>query len=127
MKLAGRVALVTGGSRGIGKAIVWALAREGAKVAFVYHSNREAAEKIVADLKADQRESIALPCDVRKKSEADQVVADVIEKWEKLDILVNNAGVVRDGLLATMSEENWTEVITTNLSSVYNFCHAATR
>jgi len=127
MKLAGRVALVTGGSRGIGRAIVSALAREGAKVAFVYHSNREAAETLIEELKRDQLETVAFQCDVKLKSAAEQVVEAVIEKWGKLDILVNNAGVIRDSLLATLSEENWNEVIATNLNSVYNFCQAVTR
>ena len=127
MKLAGRVALVTGGSRGIGKAIVWALAREGARVAFVYQSNKEAADKLVSDLQLDQRDSLALRADVAKKPEADDVVAKVLEKWEKLDILVNNAGIIRDGLLATMSPENWQQVIDTNLTGTYNFCHAVMR
>ena len=127
MKLAGRVALVTGGSRGIGRAIVCALAGEGAKVAFVYHSNREAADTLVEELKRDQREVVAFQCDVKQKSAADQVVEAVIAKWGKLDILVNNAGVIRDSLLATLSEENWNEVIATNLNSVYNFCQAVTR
>lgn len=127
MKLAGRVALVTGGSRGIGKAIVWALAREGARVAFVYQSNKEAADKLVSDLQLDQREALALRADVAKKPEADDVVAKVLEKWEKIDILVNNAGIIRDGLLATMSPENWQQVIDTNLTGTYNFCHAVMR
>lgn len=127
MKLAGKVALVTGGSRGIGKAVVLALAREGAKVAFVYRSNSEAAERLVSDLELDQREAIALPADVSQKSVADEVVQKVIDKWGKIDILVNNAGIIRDGLLATMSEDQWHDVINTNLNSVYNFCHAVTR
>ena len=66
MKLAGKTALVTGGSRGIGKAIVWALAREGAKVAFVYHSNAEAAQNLVKELELDQREAVAIQADVKK-------------------------------------------------------------
>jgi 3-oxoacyl-[acyl-carrier protein] reductase len=127
MRLAGRTALVTGGSRGIGKAIVWALAREGAKVGFVYRSHGEAAEKLVADLALDQREAAAFQGDVKRKQDADEIVQKLLEKWEKIDILVNNAGVIRDGLLATMSEDQWGEVIATNLTSVYNFCHAVTR
>jgi 3-oxoacyl-[acyl-carrier protein] reductase len=127
MRLAGKTALVTGGSRGIGKSIVWTLAAEGAKVAFVYKSSTESAEKLVADLKLDQREAVAYQADVKDKAAADRIVEQVIEKWEKLDILVNNAGVIRDGLLATMSEDQWSEVIATNLNSVYNFCHAVTR
>ena len=127
MKLAGRVALVTGGSRGIGTACVWALAREGARVAFVYQSNKEAADKLVSDLALDQREAFAIQANVAQKSEADDAVAGVLERWEKIDILVNNAGIVRDGLLATMSPENWQAVLDTNLTGTYNFCHAVMR
>ena len=127
MKLAGKVAVVTGGSRGIGKAIVWALAREGAKVAFVYRSNQEAAEQLVKDLELDQREALAIQADVADKARADAVVEQVLEKWETIDILVNNAGIIRDGLLATMNEENWQDVIQTNLSSGYNFSQAVIR
>jgi 3-oxoacyl-[acyl-carrier protein] reductase len=127
MRLDGRVALVTGGSRGIGRAIVCALAREGAKVAFVYNASRDAADKLIEELTQQQREVVAFQCDVKHKSEAEKVVEAVIEKWGKLDILVNNAGVIRDSLLATLSEENWNEVIATNLNSVYNFCQAVTR
>ncbi len=127
MKLAGKIALVTGGTRGIGKAIVWALAREGAKVAFVYKSNSDAADQLVKDLELDQREGLALQADVGNREDADRVVATVIDKWEKIDILVNNAGIIQDGLLATMGEDQWQNVITTNLNSVYNFCHAVAR
>ncbi|QDU39724.1 3-oxoacyl-[acyl-carrier-protein] reductase FabG [Maioricimonas rarisocia] len=127
MRLSGRVALVTGGSRGIGRAIVEALAREGAKVAFVYRSNKDAADQLVADLATDQREAIALQADVANTEEVDKVVTEVLEKWERIDILVNNAGITRDGLLATMEPDNWHSVIETNLTSVYNFCHAVMR
>jgi 3-oxoacyl-[acyl-carrier protein] reductase len=127
MKLSGRVALVTGGSRGIGRAIVIALAREGAKVAFIYNASREAADKLVAELHEEKRDILAFQCDVKNKTACDDVVASVLEKWEKIDILVNNAGVIRDGLLATMSEANWDEVIGTNLNSVYYFCQAVMR
>ena len=92
MRLAGKTALVTGGSRGIGKAIVCALAREGAKVAFVYHPNTEAANTLVRDLELDQREVIAIQGNVRVKSEADAIVQKLIDDWGKLDIRVNNAG-----------------------------------
>jgi 3-oxoacyl-[acyl-carrier protein] reductase len=127
MKLEGRVAIVTGGSRGIGRAIVCALAREGAKVAFAYHSNSKAADELVAELKKEGREVVAYQCDVKHKSEADKLVETVLAKWEKIDILVNNAGVIRDTLLATMSDEHWNEVITTNLTGTFNFCQAVTR
>ena len=127
MKLAGRTALVTGGSRGIGKAIVWALAREGAKVAFVYRSNREAADRLVSDLALDQHEAVPFQADVQRKEDADRVVQDVLKQWNKIDILVNNAGVIHDGLLATMKSEQWQQVLDINLTGVFNFCQAVTR
>ncbi len=127
MSLAGKTALVTGGSRGIGKAIVWALARAGAKVAFVYQSSKEAADQLVKDLELDQHEAMAIQADVKDKAAADAAVNQVIEAWEKVDILVNNAGIIRDTLLAQMSSDQWQEVIDTNLTSVYNFCQAVTR
>ena len=119
--------LVTGGSRGIGSAIVQTLAREGAKVAFVYRSNQELADQLVNDLATDQHEAIAIAADVRQKEDADAAVEAVLEKWDRLDILVNNAGVINDMLLATMKPEDWQVVIDTNLTSVYNFSQAAMR
>ena len=127
MKLAGRTALVTGGSRGIGRAVVWALAKEGAKVAFTYNSNADAANELVKELELDQREAIAFQADAADNARADEVVDAVVAKWEKLDILVNNAGIIKDGLLAVMSAENWTAVINTNLNGLYYYCHAAIR
>jgi 3-oxoacyl-[acyl-carrier protein] reductase len=127
MKLAGRTALVTGGSRGIGRAVVWALAKEGAKVAFTYNSNVDAANELLKELELDQREAIAFQADAADNNRADEVVDAVVEKWEKIDILVNNAGIIRDGLLAAMSAENWTSVINTNLNGIYYYCHAAIR
>ena len=127
MKVSDRVALVTGGSRGIGKAIVEALAHGGAKVAFVYQSNQEAADKLVAELTAAGREVMAIKADASKKPEADAAVEAVIAKWERLDILVNNAGIIRDKLILAMTIEEWQQVIDTNLTSVFNFCQAAIR
>lgn len=124
--LSGRTALVTGGSRGIGRGIVTALAQAGAKVAFVYHSSKEAAEQVAADLNAAGHEVWAIQGDASQKADADRIVNEVIEKWGKLDILVNNAGIIRDNLLARMSVEQWQAVIDNNLTSVFNFCQAAT-
>ena len=125
MKLEGKVALVTGGSRGIGRAIVETLAKEGAKVAFVYNSNTDAANEVVASLEDCEVE--AIQADVKCKEAADKVIDQVVEKWGTVDILVNNAGIIRDGLLATMDSDQWQAVIDTNLTSVFNFCQAVTR
>jgi 3-oxoacyl-[acyl-carrier protein] reductase len=126
-KLEGKTALVTGGSRGIGRAIVQTLAQAGARVAFVYQSNSKAAEQLVAELAEKQLVVAAHQADVRNKEAADEIVRAVVESWGKLDILVNNAGIIRDTLLAMMTPEQWHEVIETNLTSVFNFCQAATR
>jgi len=127
MKLAGKIALVTGGSRGIGKAVVETLAREGAKVAFVYKSNAESANAVVAEQTALGREVVAFQADVSQKEEADAIVAKVIEKFSRIDILVNNAGIIKDGLLMAMEESAWNAVIDTKLGSVFNFCQAVMR
>lgn len=127
MSLEGRIALVTGGSRGIGRAIVEALAKDGAKVAFVYNSNSAAADDVVWAMSDAGHEVKAIQADVRSKEAADKVIADVVEAWGSVDILVNNAGIIRDGLLATMEADQWQDVIDTNLTSVFNFCQAVTR
>jgi 3-oxoacyl-[acyl-carrier protein] reductase len=127
MRLAGKTALVTGGSRGIGKAIVRALAAEGAKVTFTYNSNSDAANELVKELELDQREAVAIQANAADAGKARELIESLLEKWKKIDILVNNAGIIKDGLLATMSQENWSTLINTNLTSVYNYCQAAMR
>ena len=127
MNVSERVALVTGGSRGIGKSIVVALATAGAKVAFIYQSNKEAADALVAELTGQGREVYAIQANVANKAEADAAIENVVAKWGRLDILVNNAGIIRDKLVLAMSAEEWNEVINTNLTSVFNFCQAAIR
>ena len=127
MNVSERIALVTGGSRGIGKAIVVALANGGAKVAFVYQSNQDAADKLVAELTSQGREVYAIKADVSQKADADAAVENVVAKWGRLDILVNNAGIIRDKLVLAMSADEWNEVINTNLTSVFHFCQAAIR
>ena len=125
MKLAGKIALVTGGSRGIGRAVVHALAKEGAKVAFTYNSNEEAANGLVKELELDQREAVAFKADAANGERAVEVVNAVVEKWGKIDILVNNAGIIRDNLLVRMGEDEWMDVINTNLNSIFHYCKAA--
>jgi 3-oxoacyl-[acyl-carrier protein] reductase len=127
MRVSGKVALVTGGSRGIGRAIVETLAREGAKVAFVYKGSQDAANALASEQTGQGREVIAIQGDVASTEDADRIVAEVVAKWGRLDILVNNAGIIKDGLLATMERDAWQAVIDTNLTGVYNFCHAAVR
>jgi 3-oxoacyl-[acyl-carrier protein] reductase len=116
--LEGKRALVTGGSRGIGSAIVRELARAGAEVVVGYHNGAEAAGELAAEVGGR-----SLQADVSVADDAHRLVAEAGD----LDILVNNAGLTRDGLLARMSDEDWREVIETNLSSVFYTCRAVSR
>lgn len=127
MRLEGRTALVTGGSRGIGRACVLALAGEGARVAFVYRASQPAAESLLQELKQKGHDGIALQADVKDASRAEQVVGQLLDRWQQVDILVNSAGVIRDGLFATMNPPQWNEVIDTNLNGTYNYCWAVTK
>lgn len=124
MRLKDQVGLVTGGSRGIGRAIVKALAAEGAKVAFVYRGSQPAADSLVKEVTAAGGMVLALQADVTSL-EAAQGIAERIEKeWGRIDILVNNAGVIADDLFVRMEPEAWTKVLQTNLGGTYNFCRA---
>ena len=111
----GKVAIVTGGSRGIGRAIVQALAREGAKVVFTYVQNAGAAGEI-----ANDDTIVALQADVTNFEQAKTLVKQVKERFGRIDILVNNAGITRDKLLAMMSEKDWDDVLDTNLKGAFN-------
>ena len=115
MEFQNKVAIVTGGSRGIGKAIVQALAREGAKVAFTYAQN-----KALADELANGETIVAFQTDATDFNQAKELVRQIKEKWGAVDILVNNAGITRDKLAAMMSEKDWDDVIDTNLKGVFN-------
>lgn len=127
MNFAGQFVLVTGGSRGIGRSIVEAFANAGATVGFVYHSNSGAADAVVKELTEAGKNVSANQCDVADKTAVDALVEKLIGEWGRLDVLVNNAGIIKDGLLATMTADDWNAVITTNLTSVFNFCQAVTR
>src|SRR5215510_8152958 len=122
-----KVALVTGGGRGIGKAIVYALAKAGAMIAFTYRTSSSAAEEIVSELAASGHKVRAFQSDASSLKHATDVVESIVRDWGKLDILVNNAGITKDTLLLRMSEEDWDTVIANNLKSVYNFTKAACR
>src|SRR5262245_50284209 len=119
--LTDKTALVTGGSRGIGRAIVKALAAEGAKVAFVYRGNKDAADALVHELTDAGGSALALQGDVADPAVAPKCVAAVIEAWGRLDVLVNNAGVIRDGLFVRMDADAWKSVLSTNLDGTFHF------
>jgi len=119
-----QVALVTGGSRGIGRAIVEAFAGAGVKVAFVYRGSQDAAMQLANRVTETGGTALPIQGDVADPATATRVVAEVVEKWGRLDILVNNAGVIRDGLFVRMDAEAWDQVINTNLNGTFRFCRA---
>jgi 3-oxoacyl-[acyl-carrier protein] reductase len=127
MRLEGKIALVTGGSRGIGRACVSQLAAEGARVVFVYQRSREAADELVAEVSAQGGQVRAEQADVCQAQRAQEVIEQIVDEHDRLDLLINSAGIVRDGLLGAMTGEMWDEVISTNLCGTYNYCRAATQ
>jgi 3-oxoacyl-[acyl-carrier protein] reductase len=122
-----RVALVTGGSRGIGRAIALELARSGARVALTYRSASAEAEAAVKEIEALGSQAAAWGVDVADSAAVDQLVADTIERFGRLDIVVNNAGVTADQLILRMKPEDFDSVIATNLRGTWNLCRAAAR
>jgi 3-oxoacyl-[acyl-carrier protein] reductase len=124
MRLKDQVALVTGGSRGIGRAIVKAFAAEGARVAFVYKGSKEAAEALAGEVAQAGGTALALQGDVASGEDAQRCVERVTKEWGRVDILVNNAGIIRDDLFVRMEPEAWKAVLETNLGGAYNFCRA---
>ena len=127
IQLQNKIALVTGGTRGIGKAIVLALADAGAAVAFTYRSSKESADAIVAELRTKGVRAAGYQSDASDLAQANDIVQKVVQEFGRLDILVNNAGITKDGLLMRMSENDWDAVIDTNLKSVFNFTKAVCR
>ena len=125
--LSGQSALVTGGSRGIGKAIALRLAGQGADVAFSYKGNGAAAAETTAQIKGLGRTGLAIQGDVADADAADGVVKAALETFGKLDILVNNAGITRDDLIMRMSREAWRDVLETNLFGAFWMTKAVTR
>ncbi len=118
--LEGKVALVTGGSRGIGEAIVLAFAKAGANVAFTYLSSEEKAEAVLQKLRAEGVEAEMYRSDASVFAESETLTQKVVERFGRIDILVNNAGITRDTLMLRMSESQWDDVININLKSVFN-------
>ncbi|CQR55564.1 3-oxoacyl-[acyl-carrier-protein] reductase [Paenibacillus riograndensis] len=125
--LKGQTALVTGGSRGIGRSIALQLAEHGVKVAVNYSGNEAAAQETVARIIELGSEAIAIRGDVGNSQQAESMVKEVIDTWGKIDILVNNAGITRDNLIMRMKEEEFDQVIETNLKGVFNCLKSATR
>ena len=125
--LSGKTALVTGGSRGIGRAIVVRLATQGADVAFTFKGNATAAAETVAAVEALGRRALSVQADASQPDTAETVVKSVLDAFGKIDILVNNAGVTRDDLIMRMSPEAWREVLETNLFGAFWMTKAVTR
>jgi 3-oxoacyl-[acyl-carrier protein] reductase len=125
--LSGKTGLVTGGSRGIGRAIGLRLARQGADVAFTYKGNAAAAAAAVSGIEAEGRRALAIQADASDPDAAETVVKQVLEGFGKVDILVNNAGVTRDDLIMRMTAEAWREVLETNLFGAFWMTKAVTR
>ena len=114
-----KVALITGGSRGIGKACAIELAKAGCDVIINYAGNDEAANKTVEELKALGSNAKAMKFDVSNQELVEHAIKEIIEQYKKIDILVNNAGITRDGLFMRMNAQNWLDVINTNFNSAY--------
>lgn len=125
--LDGRRALVTGGSRGIGRAICLALAAEGARVAVNYHTSKAGADEVVASIEANGGEAFAVQADVSDEDAVQAMVKDVVDRLGGLDVLVNNAGITRDGLLMRMGTDDWDAVHQTNLRGAFLVTRAASR
>jgi 3-oxoacyl-[acyl-carrier protein] reductase len=125
MKLEGRVALVTGGSRGIGRAICKVLAEEGASVAVNYRSGQAEAEEVVAEIEALGLKAVALAGDVSDYASAEAVVAQTVEQLGGMHILVNNAGISKDALIYNMDPGDWLDVMRINFGGVFNFTKAS--
>ena len=124
--LTGKTALVTGATRGIGRAIALKFAEEGANVAFTYRSQHEAAQSLTAEIEAMGVQAKGYPSDAASFADAHAVVEDVKAVFGRIDVLVNNAGITKDGLMMRMDEAQWDAVIDTNLKSAFNFIHACT-
>lgn len=124
--LTGKTALITGATRGIGRAIALKFASEGADVAFTYRSQAEAAEALRVEIEAMGVRVKAYQSDAADFDAAHSIVDDVKETFGHIDILVNNAGITQDGLMMRMSQKQWDAVIDTNLKSAFNFIHACT-
>ena len=120
--LSGSTAIVTGASRGIGREIAIQLARRGADVAINYRSRQSDAQEVIAEIEAEGVKALSIQADLSKMSEARELVRQVLKEWGHIDILVNNAGITRDKAMKNLTDEDWNEVLDTNLGGVYATC-----
>lgn len=127
LSLEGKTALVTGGSRGIGRSIALTLADYGADVALTFVSSVDAANEVKDEIEAKGQKAKAIQADAISLNAAEEVINELTDDWEKLDVLVNNAGITRDNLILRMSEDDWDQVIETNLKSIFNYSKAVTK
>lgn len=125
--LAGKTALITGASKGIGRKIAEKFAEQGANVAFTYLSSVEKGQALEEELQSFGTQVKGYRSDASKFNEAEQLINDIVSDFGSIDIVVNNAGITKDGLLMRMSEENWDDVINVNLKSVFNVTKAASK
>lgn len=119
LSLHGQVAVVTGGSRGIGRAIALALAAQGAAVVVNYNRNAAMAQALVQEIEAGGGRALAVAADVCHEDDVARLIQSALDRWDRLDVLINNAGITRDGPLMRMKTEQWQQVIETNLSAVF--------
>ncbi|MTI67569.1 MAG: 3-oxoacyl-[acyl-carrier-protein] reductase [Firmicutes bacterium] len=127
MNLSGKVALVTGGSRGIGKEIALKLASLGADIIINYSRNSKKAEEVVSEIENMGRKAYCFQADVSKLEEVEKLVKKTLDEVSNVDILVNNAGITKDNLLMRMSKDDWNDVINVNLTGAYNLCKSLIR
>ncbi|MBK5101706.1 MAG: 3-oxoacyl-ACP reductase FabG [Desulfobacteraceae bacterium] len=125
MKLKDKIAVVTGSSRGVGRAVALGLAKEGAKLVVNYTSNEKAAKEVVSSIQSMGSEAVSIKADVAQKSDVDKLIGSAIETFGGLDILVNNAGFTRPALMIKMTEEQWDEVVDIHLKGAFLCSQAA--
>ena len=125
MSLRNRVALITGGSRGIGRGIALRLAQDGARIALAYRTNKSAAQQVLRQLQAAGADCVAVETDISDPARAEQLVKTVVDRFGRLDVVVNNVGDFRWGTLAESSVEDWERVFTSNLMTVFYVCRVA--
>src|ERR1051325_2183298 len=124
MRLKDQVAVVTGGSRGIGRGIVKAFAAEGAKAAFIFRGSEDAAKKLTQEVQDSGGTARGFQCDVADQAQVEKVLDTIEKEVGPVNILVNSAGIIRDGLFVGMDKADWDAVIQTNLGGTFNFCRA---